>query len=667
MIVAKYKNIQLILFLVFGLVFSVFGQEKSDKDALIDSMYYYLDRSYKEKYSFDKSLFFLNKAVDVSDYLMLDSLQIESRVVFAEFYQYNRLFPEMKNSLDEVFKLFKPDTSKQFVYANILLGNYFERTQKLDSAYYSYNKAKKISLALKDSLLGGDVSLNIARFYCKVRDFVSAEHEIIQGLKYLEPGDKGPWIINSLYVLLASCKFEQYDEEEAMNLYRKSYNIAVKEKDTLIMLNALNNMSYTSSYCKNKDSVMLYLEKGLAFKGVDVTFPEFYGMMLANLTYEKFLVGDTKDLLENYQKSYEIAEKISHFRLRIMIHNFRGHFYKKKGDTKKAIQQGLLSLKMSRANSSNDWLLKNLKLLAVLDKENAVNYINQFNSLSDSLQKNEYKYVNRLAGIAYETQKKDKENRNLKEDNKLKSLDYERVKYKKTVIVLLLILSILGFVIMYMRFRNRNAKIIYEAELSRADVKEEERDRVVRKLNKEISNELFEIEGLLKKAGNLKLAVQTRRVTEIIGEIATELSIKNFDDISFNDQVKDLIKSYETENFKLCLIGLDKVKLKKITDLQKQALYLGIRESIHNSVKHAEATRITVKFSHKKTKLKVVITDNGRGFNTDSKRNGIGLKNIKERILRLKGTFLIQSKINEGTRTQISVEFKKRGKEHETN
>jgi len=197
----------------------------------------------------------------------------------------------------------------------------------------------------------------------------------------------------------------------------------------------------------------------------------------------------------------------------------------------------------------------------------------------------------------------------------------------------------------------------FEEVLMKAKVKEEERLIIGERLGNDVAKTLQNIKENLKEKEQIQLALETERLSDVIDSFSQELNMRSFDDVSFKKQIKELVLSYGKENLKLHLKGLEKLDIKKTGDPQKQALFLGVRESIQNTVKHADATLIEIVFSLKKNRTKVVITDNGRGFNTNSRRHGIGLKNIRERIMKLKGEFLIQSKINIGTITQISVEF----------
>lgn len=67
-----------------------------------------------------------------------------------------------------------------------------------------------------------------------------------------------------------------------------------------------------------------------------------------------------------------------------------------------------------------------------------------------------------------------------------------------------------------------------------------------------------------------------------------------------------------------------------------------------------------LEFSETNNSIFLSISDNGKGFNLTDKKNGIGLKNMKERVNEINGIFNIKSEVEKGT--NISVEIPKNGK-----
>ena len=95
--------------------------------------------------------------------------------------------------------------------------------------------------------------------------------------------------------------------------------------------------------------------------------------------------------------------------------------------------------------------------------------------------------------------------------------------------------------------------------------------------------------------------------------------------------------------------------MKKINSKLKHNLYRILQELIANSLKHAEAKRVQISFNFHIKSLIVMFEDDGKGFDVKTNKNGIGLKNIDERIAQINSTMTIDSTLNVGTHICIEI------------
>jgi signal transduction histidine kinase len=94
---------------------------------------------------------------------------------------------------------------------------------------------------------------------------------------------------------------------------------------------------------------------------------------------------------------------------------------------------------------------------------------------------------------------------------------------------------------------------------------------------------------------------------------------------------------------------------KKLNGEVRRNLFLVIKESLHNIVKHAEASQIEISFqlAHQ---LRITIRDNGKGFNTDEIRPfANGISNMKKRMEDIGGNFNVSNK--QGTIIILTVDI----------
>jgi signal transduction histidine kinase len=90
--------------------------------------------------------------------------------------------------------------------------------------------------------------------------------------------------------------------------------------------------------------------------------------------------------------------------------------------------------------------------------------------------------------------------------------------------------------------------------------------------------------------------------------------------------------------------------------LAKRNLFLGYKEAVHNVVKHAEATRLTVEVIRKLEQFELRVWDNGKGFDPETAQaNGNGLQNFQRRMTEINGSVHLTSQLGQGTRLTFMI------------
>ncbi len=88
----------------------------------------------------------------------------------------------------------------------------------------------------------------------------------------------------------------------------------------------------------------------------------------------------------------------------------------------------------------------------------------------------------------------------------------------------------------------------------------------------------------------------------------------------------------------------------------EEALYRIAQEALHNTVKHARATRVDLDLDCDGSDLSLTIADNGRGFDAGGSFPGhMGLHTMRERAERLGGSIALTSAPGEGTRIEVRI------------
>jgi signal transduction histidine kinase len=90
-------------------------------------------------------------------------------------------------------------------------------------------------------------------------------------------------------------------------------------------------------------------------------------------------------------------------------------------------------------------------------------------------------------------------------------------------------------------------------------------------------------------------------------------------------------------------------------DLRRN-VFLVVKESLHNILKHAQASKVEIDFSLKNNNLDIKIRDDGQGFDEAAlAKAGNGLVNMEKRMTSTGGHFEIESKVGKGTTVHLSL------------
>ena len=121
-----------------------------------------------------------------------------------------------------------------------------------------------------------------------------------------------------------------------------------------------------------------------------------------------------------------------------------------------------------------------------------------------------------------------------------------------------------------------------------------------------------------------------------------------------SDALRELIEKSNTPklNISLEMEGLEDTIESNI----QVVIYRIIQECIQNTIKHAQAEKVSIQLKQSQSEIFVTIKDDGIGFDplkNNAKNESVGLENIKSRIDYLKGVIEVNSKPGAGTEIKV--------------
>jgi len=94
-----------------------------------------------------------------------------------------------------------------------------------------------------------------------------------------------------------------------------------------------------------------------------------------------------------------------------------------------------------------------------------------------------------------------------------------------------------------------------------------------------------------------------------------------------------------------------------LSDELKLNIYRILQEQVNNILKHAEAKSVMISIVQESVSINIIIQDDGKGFDTEKKRAGIGISNIITRIGIFDGEIDIKSSPGNGCTIEIRIPY----------
>ncbi len=563
------------------------------------------------------------------------------------------------------------------------IGNHYIDLNKNDSAYVYITKAEKFYLKLNDSLNLAKNYLDKGYIQLSIGDFSSCIQSSIRSLGYLKKSNEFKnQYLGCNYIGISSGELKDYTN--AIIYHKKALEIVKKLQDSQkfhFSEITLNNIGVIYQNLNNHAEAIKSFTLALNEAELLNDNPDLYSKLIDNLAYSKFKSKDNNGLPKLFFKSLKIREK-NNLPSGIIVNKIHlSEFFAKNGDTVNSQKYAIEALKLAKETKVSGDLLSSLKQLSLVEHRNAGKYSKEYIKISDSLQIEERKSKDKFARIAFETDEIIQEKDKLAEQNR--SLLY--------FFIGTLFVGLLLFVIRTQRAKNRELLLkqqqqkvneeIYNLMISQQATIEEnrvkEKKRIAQELHDGVLGRLFgarlNLDSLNRFSDDESITsrfnylAELKNIEQDIREISHDLNREKYVLINnFVAIVSNLIEE-QTNSFEAELTSsLDEsIQWDKVSNAVKINLYRILQESLQNINKYASAKHISVEFKKENDQIVFTITDDGIGFDVNTKKRGIGLQNMQSRVNECEGTFDIKSKKGKGTTTVVAVPIEKKNIEVE--
>lgn len=213
--------------------------------------------------------------------------------------------------------------------------------------------------------------------------------------------------------------------------------------------------------------------------------------------------------------------------------------------------------------------------------------------------------------------------------------------------------------------RKRREELRLQSLIEGAD---NERNAIARELHDSLGQILtlshIKIKSILEDTDNQPMNQQIGQVEDLIGQsiqmtrnLSHNLIPKALHDYGLMPSLRNLVDMISRNSELDIDIFCNFEDEQRFNPKIEVNLYRIIQESLSNTVKHAKATKVTLQLMKQDKLLSVMIEDNGKGFDVKhtAEKPGMGLENIRNRMLYIDGTVDVESRPGRGTLINLEV------------
>lgn len=677
------KSAALKKFIFLALLFAFFsctqttGYHPLNLDSKIDSLYYTFKNPNLDPVEKEKKLDSITFLLEKSNYS--DKIREHYSDVISGYGMIGN-----KNKQRKVSKFFETRSSRAndeegTVQALCFLGMEYFSAFKADSAYYYYLKAEKISQKLKENPFLSNILLNKSNILCVQHNFSTAQTNAVKALKIAKQKGYSDLIYGS-YIAIGNALYGMNEYEESKSYYQLALNETEHLKANELYLDfktqAQNYIGLVYQKQGKFQDVLNYYKNSINLEELQKQNVSTYPYILKNLAYAKFKLKEP-GAMALFDEALSIGKTNRNDALTVTVYSAMGELTL---DEKEYTQANLYlnqALDLARKAKFTEDELFILKLLTQSKPVNS-NVIQDYITLNDSVIKQERKAEEKFSRIEFETDQ-------ILYQKRLAEEEINTLKNRIWVIIgfgLSILLTILLWVINdSRRAKTRELKLIKEQQQANEEIyklvldqnqkleegKQMEKKRISLDLHDGVMGRLSSIRMnlfILNKKNDpetiakcLEYVKDIQNIEKEIRAISHDLSNNHFSGkVNFITIVENLftaVKNHSDIDFQAKFD--DRIEWEVVSSAVKINIYRIIQEALQNIDKYANAKTVVVEMQKGEGVIHVIIQDDGQGFDTEKKPDGIGLKNMRLRVSEINGDFHIESKPGNGTKINLNI------------
>lgn len=388
---------------------------------------------------------------------------------------------------------------------------------------------------------------------------------------------------------------DQQNYTAAITGFTKLYEHALKEKDTLRMARALDNLGLVQSRVNMSEGLL------------------------------------------NMKKALDIRRSKHHVSGIITSYLHLIEYYRDRGETEQAVAIAEEARKITDSSGNNPKWRSHI-LSAIIDLKNDPDIL-EFKRYTDSVVAADQLQRNKYVSAKYNF---------IAQEQKARESELQRVREKSRRIVyqfvglFLLIIAIL--VVLYLRMKHRKE---IQQKVNATEM------RISQKMHDEVANDMYRLMTNIQTYPGIpgEILDDLEDIYTHTRDISREINTPDLN-ADYGEILKDLLLQFQTDKTNIVIKGLSEISWKTAREDEKYAIYKVLLELMVNMKKHSNATMVLLQFGQAGGATVVEYSDNGNGCDL---QKGNGLTNAENRIKLVNGTITFVSAPKKGFKAKMVV------------
>ncbi|MGB0403253.1 MAG: ATP-binding protein [Salibacteraceae bacterium] len=565
--------------------------------------------------------------------------------------------------------------------ANYFIGKAYQTKVEYNKALEYYGNAVEIALELNDTFRIYDSRNQVGWSNFYQGEYQESFEVYFENYKMLAESKDCRMVPTSI-LNVANLYYYQHKKVKSLEMQYKAHAKAVLCRDTHVLQTSCRNISAIYTEIPKPDSAIYWMRKGMGYLAPDdySTRANTTSILAANYKYP-----EQKELMyQTFREAIELAEKSRDSTVMAFTYLKITGYFIQENQIDSARYYSSNALMIYRRAKMADGIMHALSYLtAVSDKEKdpevALKLYKELFLIRDTLVDEITTIKTAELETLYETEKKEKENLKLKAENVTSQALVLEERNKSNLILFFTILTILlivgiAIVLFYrVKLKTKNELNKLEKEKTNAVIvaEEKERIRIARELHDGIGQQMsglklqfsnFVTQYLPTNSEEEKNAQKLLNILDDscseVRSISHQMMPRTLKELGLVKALESMLEKslngtnikYQFEHFKVD---------ERFESRIENSLYRICQELVNNIMKHSQANQISVQLFKNKSSLILIVEDNGIGFNSTEKKNGIGLLNMSSRIDTINGKINFESSPGSGTTATIRVPLDK--------